>query len=147
MAQSAKFRRKQYFVERGLQLRFARFVILFVFLASLATGLLVFYTSYFMLGEKLADVYPQGRLITIFKTVHIALLIDLVVMIPIIFYGSIVFSHRIAGPLPKIYRTLREIGQGNFDLKLQLRRTDELRELADVINEMTTKLKERDAAK
>ena len=147
MAQSAKFRRKQYFVERGLQLRFARFVILFVFLASLATGLLVFYTSYFMLGEKLADVYPQGRLITIFKTVHIALLIDLVVMIPIIFYGSIVFSHRIAGPQPKIYRTLREIGQGNFDLKLQLRRTDELRELADVINEMTTKLKERDAAK
>lgn len=147
MAQSAKFRRKQYFVERGLQLRFARFVILFVFLASLATGLLVFYTSYFMLGEKLADVYPQGRLITIFKTVHIALLIDLVVMIPIIFYGSIVFSHRIAGPLPKIYRTLREIGQGNFDLKLQLRRTDELRELADVINEMTAKLKERDAAK
>ncbi|MCG3176299.1 MAG: hypothetical protein MOGMAGMI_01245 [Candidatus Omnitrophica bacterium] len=147
MVQNARYRRKQYFVERGLQLRFARFVILFVFLASLATGLLVFYTSYFMLGEKLADVYPQGRLITIFKTVHIALLVDLVVMVPIIFYGSIVFSHRIAGPLPKIYRTLREIGQGNFDQKLQLRRTDELRELADVINEMTSKLKERDAAK
>lgn len=147
MTQPARLRRRQYFVERGLQMRFARFVTLFVLLTALATGLLVFYTAYFMLGDKLADVYPQGRLITIFRTVHIALAIDLVVILPIIFWGSIVFSHRIAGPLPKIYGILREIGKGNFDQQLKLRRTDELRELVDIINDMTAKLKERDSLK
>jgi len=143
----ATFRRKQYFVERGLQLRFARFVILFVLASSIFTGLLVFYTTYFMLGERLANVYPQGRLVEIFKNVHLALLVNMFIVLPFIFWGSILFSHRIAGPLPKIYRTLKEIGQGKFDVKLVLRKHDELRELADNINAMALSLKERDMKK
>ncbi len=140
-------RRKQYFVDRGLQLRFARFVILFVFASSILTGLVVFFTSFFLLGERLAQVYPQGRLESIFRWVYGAFFIDMLVIVPFIFYGAIVFSHRIAGPLPKIYQSLRNIGQGNFDVKLVLRKHDELRELADVINEMAKNLKERDSKK
>lgn len=144
---NAGFRRKKYFVDRGLQLRFARFVILFALGASVFTGATVFYTTFFMLGERLADVYPQGRLVEIFQSVHLVLLIEAVIVIGIIFYGSIKFSHRIAGPLPKIYETLRQIGKGNFDVHLVLRKRDELRELADVINEMTKNLKERESNK
>lgn len=140
-------RRKRYFVDRGLQLRFARFVILFVFAACLVTSLTTFYTTFMMLGERLADVYPQGRLVAIFRSVHIAFLVNLLVIIPIIFYGSIVFSHRIAGPLPKIYAALREIGKGNYDVKLVLRKRDELKELADVINETAGQLKEKETPK
>ncbi len=140
-------RRKKYFVDRGLQLRFARFVILFVFGASLLTALTIFYTTFMLLGEKLADVYPQGRLMDIFRSVHVAFFLNLLVILPIIFYGSIVFSHRIAGPLPKIYRALRDMGKGNFEIKLVLRNRDELRELADVINETARNLKEREAGK
>ena len=143
----AGIRRKQYFVERGLQLRFARFVILFVFISSILTGLIVFYTSFFMLGERLAQVYPQGRLVSIFRSVHIALFVNMLIVLPFIFYGAIVFSHRIAGPLPKIYQTLRSIGEGNFDIKLVLRKHDELRDLADEINSMAKNLKEREAKK
>ncbi len=137
------FRRKQYFVERGLQLRFARFVILFVLVSVLITGLLIFYTTFMLLGEKLADVYPQGRLVAIFRAVHLAILVDMLILLPIIFWMSIIFSHRIAGPLPKIYRTLKEIGQGNFDIKLVLRKGDELKDLADGINDMAANLKTR----
>lgn len=137
-------RRKQYFVDRGLQLRFARFVILFVFTASILTALTIFYTTFIMLGERLAQVYPQGRLIHIFRSVHIAFAINLLIILPVIFYGSIVFSHRIAGPLPKVYKALKEIGQGNFDVKLVLRKRDELKDLADVINQMASDLKQRE---
>lgn len=136
-------RRKKYFVEKGLQLRFARFVILFVFVSSILTGLTIFYTTFMMLGERLADVYPQGRLVEIFRSVHVALFVNMLVVLPVIFYGSIIFSHRIAGPLPKIYQALRSVGQGNYDIKLILRKNDELRELADVINDMARQLKER----
>lgn len=141
------FRRTQYIVERGLQLRFARMTILFVFAATVVTGLTIFYTTFLMLGERLADVYPQGRLVEIFKSVHIAFFINLAVIIPFIFMGSIYFSHRIAGPLPKIYRTLREIGFGQFEVRLVLRKHDELKELAEVINEMAKNLKERETKK
>ena len=145
MAES--FRRKKYFIDRGLQLRFARFVIVFVFLASIVTGVTVFFTIFMMLGERLADVYPQGRLEAIIRPVYMAFFVDMTVILPLIFWGSIVFSHRIAGPMPKIYRTLRSIGDGNFDVDLVLRKHDELKELADVINEMAKNLKERELKK
>ena len=144
---ATRFRRTRYFIDRGLQLRFARFVVVFVFIASAATALTVFFTTFSMLGEKLADVYPQGRLVAIFRSVYIAFFIDLAVILPFIFWGSILFSHRIAGPMPKIYRALKAIGDGDFNINLVLRKHDELKELADGINEMARKLKERETVK
>jgi HAMP domain-containing protein len=143
----AMFRRKQVFVERGLQLRFARFVILYMLACCLATGCIVFFTTSTLLGEKLAGIYPQSRLPEIFGRAYLAFFLCLVGMVPALFYGALLFSHRIAGPLPKIYRTLDEIGKGNFDIRLTLRKKDELLELAEHINRMTAHLKEREAAK
>ena len=136
----AAIQRKQYFVQKAMQLRFARFVILFVFVSSVLTGGVIFFVTFLLMGEKLASVYPQGRLVPIFQSVYLWAFVSLAAVMPIIFYGSIVFSHRIAGPLPKIYRMLQEIGQGNFDQKLVLRQHDELKELADEINDMAKNL-------
>jgi signal transduction histidine kinase len=140
-------RRKKYFVDQGLQLRFARFVIIFVFLSSILTGVTIFFTTFMMLGEKLAAVYPQGRLVEIFRSVYISFFVDMLIVMPVIFAGSIIFSHRIAGPLPKIYQTLKQIGSGSFEQRLVLRKHDELKELADVINQMSADLKERETKK
>ena len=136
--------RKKYFVDRGLQLRFTRFVVLFALGSSALTGLVVFYTVFMILGERLAQAYPQAQLVYVFRSVHLALVVNLFVVLPFLFYFSIKFSHRIAGPLPKIYQALRNMGRGNFDIKLTLRRNDELKELADIINETAKNLKERD---
>jgi methyl-accepting chemotaxis protein len=137
-------RRKKYVVDRSMQLRFSRFVVILSFASAILTGLAIFFTTFSMLGGKLADVYPQGRLVTIFQSVYGVFFVSLLVILPIIFYGSIVFSHRIAGPLPKIYQALEAIGNGNFDIKLTLRKSDELRSLGDVINETARKLRERE---
>jgi ABC-type transport system involved in cytochrome c biogenesis permease subunit len=140
-------RRKRLIVERKFQFRFARFVILLAFVSSVLTGLVVFYTTFTMLGERLADVYPQGRLVEIFRSVHLALFINVMVLLPILFYGSVKYSHRIAGPLPKMYEALRQIGEGNFEVNLVLRKNDELRDLADLINSTARLLKERESRK
>jgi methyl-accepting chemotaxis protein len=142
-----KFRRSKYVVQREMQLRFARFVILFAVAASLITGLTIFYTTFFMLGERLADVYPQGRLVTIFRNAHIAMVVNLILILPPIFWISLRYSHRIAGPLPKIYSALKEIRDGNFDVNLTLRKNDELNELAILINELAKSLKEKGTTK
>ena len=140
-------RRKKYFVDRAFQLRFARFVIGFVLFSSVLTGLTIFGTTFLLMGEKLASVYPQGRLVPIFQSVYLWAFVSLLAVLPIIFWGSIIFSHRIAGPLPKIYRALANIGEGKFDIKLTLRKHDELRELADAINQMSKNLRERELKK
>ena len=138
----ASIKRKQYFIQRGMQLRFARFVILFALVSSFLTGGAIFLTTFMLMGEKLASVYPQGRLIDIFQSVYFWGGMSLLAVLPFIFWGSILFSHRIAGPLPKIYQALRNVGNGNYDVKLTLRKSDELRELADEINEMARKLRD-----
>jgi nitrate/nitrite-specific signal transduction histidine kinase len=143
----ASIRRKKYIVERGLQFRFARFVILFVAGSCVFTGGAIFFTTFMLMGEKLANVYPQGRLVSIFQSVYLWAFVSLLGAMPFIFWGSIIFSHRIAGPLPKIYQALQNIGEGNYDIKLVLRKYDELRELSDHINETARKLKERDQKK
>lgn len=143
----ATFRRKQVFVERGLQLRFARFVILYMLMCCLVTGSIVFFATSALLGEKLAGIYPQSRLPEIFGKAYTAFFLCLVGMVPALFYGALVFSHRIAGPLPKIYKTLEEIGKGNFDIRVSLRKKDELLELAGHINRMAARLKEREMSK
>ena len=140
-------RRTQYFVERGLQLRFARFVLLFMLSGCVATALIVFYATFSVLSEKLMGIYPQSRLTEIFRAAYGAFGVALLVMVPVIFYGAVVFSHRLAGPMPKIYQALRDIGAGNFSVRLTLRKRDELRELADVINAMAAQLKERETKK
>ena len=144
---ASKFRRKQFIVEKGLQFRFTRFVTFFVFLSCIATALVIFYSTFMILGGKLADVYPQARLVAIFKSVYLAFFGCMVILLPIIFWGSILFSHRIAGPLPKIYRALKDIAKGSFDVHLVLRERDELKDQADAINEMARELKERELKK
>jgi signal transduction histidine kinase len=141
------FRRTKFIVQREMQFRFARFVVLFTCGSALFTGLTVFYTTYLMLGERLADVYPQGRLMMIVKNAHLAMIINLALVMPVIYFISIRFSHRIAGPLPKIYQAIKSIGEGNYDVKLVLRKKDELQELATLINETANKLKEKQQSK
>ena len=137
-------RRKKVIIDRGLQMRFARFVLFYMMLCCFITAAIVFYATFMVLSEKLVGIYPQHRLPEIFARAYWAFFAGLAIVMPVLFYGAILFSHRIAGPLPKIYQALQDIGNGNFNVKLFLRKQDELRELAENINQMAAKLKERE---
>ena len=141
MAPANPVKRKQVIVDRGIQYRFARFVMLFAIGTAVFTSATVFFTTFSLLGDKLAEVYPQGRLVEIFRMVYLAFAVNLVVVTPLIFWVSIRFSHHTVGPLPKIYETLRKVGRGDLSQSLTLRKTDELHDLATVINEMIANLK------
>jgi hypothetical protein len=114
--------RKRYFVERKLQLRFARFVLTFMLACCAATGLAVFYATFMVLSDKLVGVYPQSRLVEIFQSLYGALFVALLLVTPLIGYVAILLSHRVAGPLPKIYQALRDIGAGKFETYVSLRK-------------------------
>ena len=131
------FRRKRYIVKIGLQFRYIGLVFMLAVLASLVTGYTVFATGWTFLGEKLANVYPQGRLIYILRATNIALLRNLLLISPIIFIIGLLFSHKIAGPVYRIEKSLDEIAKGNLLMKIKLRQGDELTDLAEMINIMT----------
>ncbi len=140
MATSLFFKRKKYIIKKGLQFRFVGIVFALALLASAVTGYTVFATGWTLLGEKLTNVYPQGRLIAIFRTTNMALARNLLFTSPFIFLLGFLFSHRIAGPVYRIEKTIYEISRGNLGLRIKLRKGDELWDLADIINDMTQNL-------
>jgi len=131
------FRRKQFLVKRGMQFRYIGMIFALAILASIVTGYTVFATGWTLLGEKLASVYPQGRLIYVFKAANIALIRNLLFISPLIFIMGVLFSHKIAGPVYRIEKSLYEISKGNLALKVKLRSGDELWDMANIIDDMT----------
>jgi len=130
-------RRRQYIIKKGLQFRYIGLVFALALIASIVTGWTVFATGWHFLGEKLASVYPQGRLIYVLRVTNMALIRNLLLISPLIFILGLLFSHRIAGPVYRIGKTLEDISRGNLGLKIRLREGDELVDLADMINNLT----------
>ena len=131
------FRRKRYIVKKGLQFRYIGVMFALVVLVSIVTGYTVFATGWTLLGERLANVYPQGRLVEVFHETNLALIKNLLFISPLIFALGLLFSHKIAGPVYRIEKTIHEIVRGNLGSRIRLRKGDELRDLADTINTMT----------
>lgn len=135
------FRRKQYIVKKGMQFRYIGIVFGLVILASIITGYTVFATGWTLLGEKLASVYPQGRLMFVIKATNVALIRNLLFISPALFILPLLFSHRIAGPVYRIEKSILDITKGDLALKIKLRKGDELTDLAEIINSMTENIR------
>ena len=137
------FRRRRYFVDKKFQLKFAGMILLFMFIIAIFSSLTIYYYTWMLLGEKLASIYPQGRLVGILKTANIILFTRLMLITPLVFVLAIILSHRIAGPIFRIKNTLDEVAKGNYRKKLYLRKTDELQDVADSINKLMDTLERK----
>ena len=135
------YKRKQYLVDRGYQLRFVTrvfMVVLAVAVASslLSTGLLL----KFMYRPELDSHTP---LIAALIAVAMTLTFELLLAIPIVFVLGIQQSHRVVGPMNRIKRTLEAIGTGDFSQRITLRQGDALEDFAKSINRMAESLQQR----
>lgn len=111
-----------------------------MFVSAMISGYTVYVTTWSMLGEKLADVYPQGFLMGIIGGVNFVLVLRLICLIPVVVLIGLVLSNRIAGPIYRINRFLRKISTGNYASSLELRQGDELKDLASSVNHLVARL-------
>ena len=137
------FRRRRYLIEKKFQLRFAGMILLFMFAVALFCSLTIYYNTWMLLGEKLANVYPQGRLAGILKQANFVLFKRLLLITPLVGILAIVLSHRIAGPIFRIKKTLDEVIKGDYGKRLYLRNTDELKDVAESINSLVELLEKK----
>ncbi len=139
---TAKKTRIKLFVARGFQVRFIALILAFMFSIAFLAGYIVYFTAWVMFGEKLARVYPQGDLLDIVNKVNMVLLSRLLLISPIVVLIGLVLSNRIAGPIHRIKKYLNDIARGNYDKRLNLRKKDELKDLAMELNKLVVKLKQ-----
>ncbi len=133
---STKQRRSNYWIKKSFQSRFSlRFAILILLEAALI-AFFFFYISKGTLttGYEGTEVrientarYFMGAFAMISMIVAVAM--GMVAMLVFIF-----FSHRVAGPVYHIQKSLWEMTNGNLTYRIRLRKKDELTEVADDVN-------------
>lgn len=136
----ARIKRKRYFVAAKFQVKYIAYILLFLYIGAAIAGYTVYWTTWVTLGEKLASVYPRGRLIYIFKAANLTLLLRLLLITPIFVVIGTFLSHRIAGPIYRIGKYIDLMKQGDYSTCLVLRKKDELKVLAQKITELCVKL-------
>ncbi|MGD0676194.1 MAG: HAMP domain-containing protein [Polyangiaceae bacterium] len=94
--------------------------------------------------QALAD--QQASLIRRQRWMLDSLVGGLALMVALIGLLGIYFTHKVAGPIHKMKRLLRQVGEGNLHVDSRLRRGDELQDFFDVFTQMVDNLHRTEAA-
>ena len=132
------WRRRNYFIKRDLQGRyvfnffifilFGTIIFTLIFSALTINTLTVVYEDY---NLKIGKT-PIVLLKEILKT-HWFFLLTVGIAIVI---ASIFLTHRFAGPIYRFEKSVEEMIKGNFNFIIRLRKKDEGKELANLMNEL-----------
>lgn len=137
MVKSTKIR-TNYIIKGKLQLKYITVTLIIMLLASIITGVTIYQTGWPLMEERLEKVYPQYKLTPIMKTIREKLILNLILMTPVIIILSIFLSHKIAGPIYRLETDIEELSKGNLRKRVRLRKGDELKTIADQINNLAS---------
>ncbi len=139
--------RKQYLVNKKMQLSYSWLLILCVGLIILIFGLSLWYINkiHLDLFHKIVgeDALPKSYITSIQNQFLVGIPIAIVAVSCLLLVLGIYVSHRIAGPMYRITKNLNMIGVDNQIDTIQIRKRDQLKEMADAFNHMVHALKDR----
>lgn len=145
MISKKSFRRTQKVINPKFQLQLAAAAVVFLLIYSFVLGAAIFYPLAVEYSSATDDLYKTQLAFTALK-VHESLWPALICISVLAFIGTVLFSHRIAGPMYRFAKTIEELSKGNFKIRTQLRKRDEFHDFAEKLNTLSSFLEQRDAA-
>jgi methyl-accepting chemotaxis protein len=136
--------RKNYFIAKDMQSKFAGTILLLAFLVAVITACNIYVLgSYFVNTSK---TLVEARSLTVTLQDFVAefwprLLVLIFVNVIIVFIVSVMYSHQTAGPAYKLEKSIKRISEGDLTFEVSLRRNDNLKELAVALNELLKKFR------
>jgi len=127
--------------DRPYQIRFVSRVFLLVITIAVVSSCLAIALLWALLYRPGAT--PQTQLIAALTGVAVAMLIQLMLAAPVVYYLGLRQSHQVVGPLRRITRLLGAIGSGDFSQRIVVRHNDVLGTVAHSINRMVERLQKR----
>ncbi|MDL1955588.1 MAG: methyl-accepting chemotaxis protein [Candidatus Desulfofervidus auxilii] len=134
-------KRLNFSIKREFQLRLL-FKVFIIVLISVISSLLIFYI---ISRQELGETYYQAHIrIKSFQELLLPVIIGGILVGSLVgFLVALFFPQPIAGPLYRIEKELKKVGEGDLTLNLRIRKNDELQDLVSVINEMIKNLNEK----
>lgn len=139
------YKRRKFFIDRQFQLKY---ILLVIFMLLLYTLLFV---GFLFIPQLLPLIFnspldEQVKAAEILLLYHKHVWPAVFIVIPLFGFFSIFITHKIAGPVYRLKIRLQQMTEWDLDSKVTLRKGDDLQELADSINLLSTELKEFSAA-
>jgi methyl-accepting chemotaxis protein len=113
------------------------------YLAVFFVVFLNFLFAWKMIDEGPSD--PAQQFLDTLQT-NLPVIICLLVLVPVMAWDTIRFSHRLVGPLMRFRKTMQAIADGEAIRPLKLREGDYLTEVRDDFNKMLEELQKRGVA-
>ncbi len=136
--------RKNYFIAKDMQSKFAGTILLLALLVAVITACNIYVLGSFFVEKNatLAQQNDASALIHDFISTYWQRLVVLVLVnVIIVFMVSVIYSHQTAGPAYKLEKSIKRITDGDLTFQVSLRRNDNLKELAAALNELLDKFR------
>ena len=134
-------RRRTWLVNRPLQLRFVKAMLVILCVMAVASVVAVFIAI--RLTRVSFQLASEPAIRALLDSVGWLIFLELLALTPVVVCLGILLTHKVAGPLLRIQAALAQMAKGNFDIHLTLRKQDELIELAEVVNQLADSLRRR----
>jgi len=121
--------------KKRMQLKYFWIAIFAVATIMIIVILSIYITFLFGIEHMINEMYDISKIKPVLIQINYTLLIELIVFIFFAGWLSLRLSHRIAGPLYRIEKSLIEIMEGKNIDEIKIRKYDELHDLADILNE------------
>ncbi|PLX78073.1 MAG: hypothetical protein C0615_04170 [Desulfuromonas sp.] len=132
--------RKHYFIEKKLQTKYILLTFIFLLVYTLLFVCLLLAPYLFsMVGDT--PLPEQAQAARMLLSLHNSIWPALGTVILIMSFVTIYFTHRFAGPVYRIKSVLAEVLEGHLDIDFQLRKKDDLQELAARISQLINDLR------
>lgn len=140
-------KRRRFLVKKGMQFRYLGLILISVVLPVLLVGSCLYWLIFSMMAQQLG--IPESiayNLSPVISRVNATLIVGLPVLLLLLLAWGLLLSHRIAGPIYRLERELDRIArEGDFSVRLKLRRKDELGSIAGGINKVLERIQREKA--
>ena len=135
-----KWTKRQYFIDKRLQTKYALLTVLLLLIYSLLFALILF-TPYIFELETGATLEEKAAAARMLLELHERVWPALGLVVAILGSVSILVTHKIAGPVYRFKKDLSEVCSGNLDISFRLRKRDDLKDLAGSLNMVIAELR------
>ena len=130
--------------KNALQIRFLLLILISITIPLFLVGGLLYYLIFQIMAEQLG--IPESiayNLIPVLERINFLIIVSLPPLILLLVVWAAVLTHRLIGPLERLEYDLKKISEGDYSIRLKIRKDDDLRPIANVINKIIDKIQKK----
>ena len=140
-----RFLRTKYLTGSRIQMRYLFLLMASMFIPLVFSVGCLYYLIFTIMAEQIGiPEYIAYNLFPVIKKINLILLLGVPPLSASLILWGIVLSHRFAGPMERLEKELKGMAEsGDCSQRVRLRKNDDMRPLADAVNNLLDKFSER----